>query len=357
MPVAYNPAAPSVVLSLADPQHNAVAAERAEAAGFASAWVTEFYDHSATVSLAAMALRTRSITLGSAIAYAFGRTPVVLAAEVRDLDALSDGRIIVGLGTGTRTMQRDWHGLAPEHTLARARELIEVTRLVVNSLHHGPVSFEGRHYRVAITPTVPVAQPRRGNVPLYLAAVNPGMVGVAAAVADGLITHPLCTQGYVNDVVRPVLTATAAQARRDEPLPIVRYLTCAVDDDAEVARRQAKAVIAFNSTVKTYDAVHRHGGFRDEAAAVRAAWARGDADAMIDAVSDRMLDATAIAGTPRQARSQYVERFSHPDDQVLLWPPAFAGLDGALRLIDAFAGLGENPTDTTGSTEEDKRRD
>ena len=89
----------SLVTSTGGPAELAEAARLAEEAGFASVWATEFYDRSATVALAAMALTTSKIELGSAIAYAFGRTPLVLAAEARDLDELSGGRITLGLGT------------------------------------------------------------------------------------------------------------------------------------------------------------------------------------------------------------------------------------------------------------------
>ena len=82
-------ARPSLVTSSGGPRELAEAARLAEAAGFESVWATEFYDRSATVGLAAMAEATTTIELGSAIAYAFGRTPVVLAAEARDLDELS----------------------------------------------------------------------------------------------------------------------------------------------------------------------------------------------------------------------------------------------------------------------------
>ncbi len=88
----------------------AAAARRAESAGFASVWTTEFYDRSATVSLAAMAAATDRLTLGSAIMYAVGRSPLVLAVEAADLDELSGGRLVLGLGTGTKRMQADWHG-------------------------------------------------------------------------------------------------------------------------------------------------------------------------------------------------------------------------------------------------------
>src|SRR5919202_1858763 len=100
-----------VVLSGGSVAELAASASLAEESGFDSAWATEFYDRSATIALAAMANATSAIQLGSAIAYAFGRTPLVLAAEARDLDELSGGRLTLGLGTGTKRMQRDWHGL------------------------------------------------------------------------------------------------------------------------------------------------------------------------------------------------------------------------------------------------------
>jgi alkanesulfonate monooxygenase SsuD/methylene tetrahydromethanopterin reductase-like flavin-dependent oxidoreductase (luciferase family) len=113
-----------LVLSLPSVAQTVEAARQAEQAGFESVWATEFTDRSATVAMAAMAAATERITVGSAIAYAFGRTPLVLAAEARDLDALSGGRLILGLGTGTRRMQQDWHGLDGEHPASRMEELV-----------------------------------------------------------------------------------------------------------------------------------------------------------------------------------------------------------------------------------------
>ena len=101
----------SLVTSTGGPAEIAEAARRCEQAGLASVWATEFYDRSATIAMAAIAHATSRIEIGSAIAYAFGRTPLVLAAEARDLDELTGGRVTLGLGTGTRRMQQDWHGL------------------------------------------------------------------------------------------------------------------------------------------------------------------------------------------------------------------------------------------------------
>ncbi|HEY8638453.1 MAG TPA: LLM class flavin-dependent oxidoreductase, partial [Solirubrobacteraceae bacterium] len=128
----------SLVTSAGGPVELAQAARLAEAAGFESVWATEFYDRSATIALAAMAQATERIELGSAIAYAFGRTPLVLAAEARDLDELSGGRLTLGLGTGTRRMQQEWHGLDGNHPAPRMEELVPLLRRLWR-LHDGPL--------------------------------------------------------------------------------------------------------------------------------------------------------------------------------------------------------------------------
>src|SRR6058998_419831 len=161
---------PSLVTSSGGPEDLAKAARLAEEAGFESVWATEFYDRSATVALAAMAQATNEIELGSAIAYAFGRTPVVLAAEARDLDELSGGRFVLGLGAGTRRMQTDWHGLDGEHPASRMEELVPLLRALWR-LHEGPVDHDGRFYRLHVRPTAQVAPPLRPAVPVYLAGV------------------------------------------------------------------------------------------------------------------------------------------------------------------------------------------
>src|SRR2546425_8195057 len=145
----------------------AEAARLAEAAGLESVWATEFYDRSATIALAAMAEATERIELGSAIAYAFGRTPLVLAAEARDLDELSGGRLTLGLGTGTRRMQQDWHGLDGEHPASRMEELVPLIRALWR-LDEGPVEHEGRFYRVQVKPTAPAQPPLRRDLPIYM---------------------------------------------------------------------------------------------------------------------------------------------------------------------------------------------
>jgi len=310
-------------------------ARRAEAAGFAGVWGTEFYDRSATVSLAAMAQATERVTIGSAIAYAFGRTPVVLAAEARDLDEISARRLILGLGTGTRRMQTDWHGLDGEHPASRMEELVPLVRRLLR-LHEGPVDHDGRFYRLHVRPTAPVGPPPRTDLPIFLAGVNPRMIQAAGTVGDGLVGHPLFTPEYVREVARPALERGAERAGRDEPVPIAGYLTCSVGEDRDAARQAARAIVAFNSTVKTYRVVHRLHGFEEHAERIREAWMSGDFARAVEAVPDEMLDTIALAGTADEVRARYAERWDGLYEHTLLWPPAFGGMAAVRAVIDAF---------------------
>ena len=186
-----------------------------------------------------MAQATSTIELGSAIAYAFGRTPLVLAAEARDLDELSGGRLTLGLGTGTRRMQQDWHGLDGEHPASRMEELVPLLRQLWR-LHEGPDR--------ARRPLLPAARPadraaaraaaRRTSRSTWRAS-TPRMVEAAGAVADGLVGHPLFTPEYVREVVRPALARGAERAGREAP-PIAGYLTCSVGEDRDAARQRRR---------------------------------------------------------------------------------------------------------------------
>jgi probable F420-dependent oxidoreductase len=321
------------------------AARAGDEAGFESVWAAEFYDRSATIALAAMAEATGGadgrIGLGSGIMYGFGRTPLVLAAEARDLDALSGGRLILGLGTGTRRMMQGWHGLDGDHPAPRVEELVPLLRRLWR-LHEGPIKHEGRFYRLDITPTAPPAKPLRTDIPVYLAGVNARMVEAAGAVGDGLVGHPLFTRRYVEEVVRPALAKGAARTGRDVDVPIAGYLICAIDDDGDRARMEAAAQIAFYSTVKSYDAIHVLHGFEDETAAIRERWRAGDLVGMVGAVSPAMVEAMAIAGTAAEVREQ-AAAWKGVYERPLLYPPSMGGgartADTIRRITETFAGV------------------
>jgi alkanesulfonate monooxygenase SsuD/methylene tetrahydromethanopterin reductase-like flavin-dependent oxidoreductase (luciferase family) len=315
------------------------AACRAESAGFGSVWTTEFYDRSAPVSLAAIAAATDRIRLGSAIMYAVGRSPLILAAEAADLAQLSNGRFTLGLGVGTRQMQSGWHGADPASPAPRVEELVPLLRRIWSMGPDG-VRHEGRFYRLDLVPTGYVSAPL--DLRVQLAAVNPRMVTAAGRVCDGLIGHPLFTGPYVEEVVRPNLLGAAEQAGRPRPA-LTGYVMCAIHEDQEQARRDAKAQIAFYSVVRTYAPIIELSGFQAQAAAARDAWKRNDREGMIAAISDEMCDSIAVAGTA----DEVVDRLGPVAaryDEALLYSPSF-GLpeerlsDNLDAIIDTFASV------------------
>jgi probable F420-dependent oxidoreductase len=300
----------------------AVSAAAADRAGFHSVWTSEFYNRSATVTLAALAPRTSACALGSGIMYGVGRSPLMLAAEARDLDELSHGRMTLGLGNGTRRMISDWHGLDGSAPAVRIEELVPLLRRIWR-LAEAPVDHEGRFYRVRIAALDDLAAAPQRDIPIYTAGVNPRMIEAAGRVADGLLGHTLFSPRYVTEVARPAIERGARHAGRDpDDVALATYtLACAHEDRAQ-ARREAAAMIAFYGSVKSYGNLFDACGFASEAQAIREAFARGDVDAMVGAVTEAMVDELAVAGTPAEV-ADGLRRFDGIVDEVVLSPPTF----------------------------------
>lgn len=351
---------PGIVLLGGDLAGTARVTAQAEAAGFDSAWTTEFYERTAVVSLAVMAQASARLTLGSAIAYGVGRSPLVLAAEARDLDELSGGRLILGLGTGTRTMMRDWQGVDPDAPAKRVEELVPLLRRFW-TMDEGGIDHSGRFYSVRLKPTVDIRPPLRADIPVYLAGVNPRMVRAAGRVGDGLVGHPIFTRRYVYEVVRPALAAgAAAGGRAGGDVPVAGFVVCSIHDDVDVARADAKAQIAFYAVVRSYAPVFRLHGFENDVEEIRAAWQRRDRAGMIAAVPDVLVDHMAVAGTPDEARQRYAETFGGLYERALLYSPSF-GLspqrfaDNVAAIIDTF-GTGSGVRNAGTADESTRRR-
>jgi probable F420-dependent oxidoreductase len=296
-------------------------AAAADDAGLAGVWAPELYDRSATIAAAEMINRTARIEVGTAIAYGVGRSPLTLAAEARDLDELSDGRFVLGLGNGTRRMIADWHGLDPSAPAVRMEELVALVRRLWR-VHEGPVEHEGRFYRINFRPTGEIVPPPR-SIPIYTAGVNPRMIETAGRVADGLLGHPLFTTDYIDDVVLPAVHRGAEHAGRSPAdVRIASLLFAAIADDPAQARREVAAQIAFYSSAKSYGPLLERIGFAAEAEAIRAAFGRRDLDAMVAAVPDRMIDALAVAGTAQDVRDA-LRRYEGRLDHAILYVPGF----------------------------------
>jgi len=299
-------------------------ARAAERAGFDMVWTGELYNRSATVPMAVLAGATERIRIGSNIAYGAGRSPMIWAAEARDLDELSEGRLVLGLGNGTKGMLENWLGVSGEAPAERMRELVEVLRKLWR-LHDGPVHHEGRFYRVNLAPTAPTPSPFQERLPIWTAGINPLMIRTAAAVADGLVCHPMTTPTYLTEVIRPELERGAGE-RDLGGFTVKGIRMCAVDDDEDAARRRIAYAIAQYAPSRVYDRLFAMHGWTDHQESIRAAARSGDPTAMTDAVPDEAVDTIGIACTPARF-AERVARHAAEFDHLNLVAPVW-GLSG-----------------------------
>ena len=319
-----------LLLELPTQRENVAIAKRAEDAGFDSAWAPEFHNHSGVLALSAAAAVTERIELGTAIAWAFGRSPLLTAVTALDLDEMSGGRFLLGLGTGTRRMRTDWLGAPAEKPATRLRETIEAVRAVWDAAEAGAVSYEGELVKLNVRPYGRAGQVR-SRIPVYVAAVNDGMTRMAGAIADGVVAHPMATPRYIEEVMRPAIAEGAAgTSRSPDDVAVADWILLAVSEDREQAREDAKRQIAFHATVRTYDRIIDLHGFTEIAAQIRELWKSFDLAGMAALVTDKMLDEMAVAGTPDECRAA-LDRRARSAERLLLGAPVVATAPERIR--------------------------
>ena len=312
------------------------AARYAEACGFHSVWTLEFFHQHGFVRLAAVAGATQQVKLGTAIAYAFMRTPMLAASAAMDLDEISGGRVILGLGSGTRSMNEKWYSIPFDHPPApRMREAVGLIRAAVQAQGGGGLRFEGEYYRVQI-PQYARPGAARTEIPIYVAGVNRGMIRAAAACADGLIGHPIYTREYIRERVLPELEGSKCE--------LAPYVMCSVSNDVDQARREVRAQIAFYYTTRLYHSVLDVHGWRGIGEEIAQAFRSGDFVGMAKAVPDELVDAIAIAGRPEEVRDQ-IRQWDGLAEHVLLYSPSIGMSPGRVNenliaIADAFNGAG-----------------
>lgn len=276
--------------------------------------------HDPFAPLAAAAGSTSKIGLGTSIALAFVRSPWVTALAALDLDLLSRGRFILGLGTGLKRFNERWHGVAYGKPTPHIREVVQIVRLVNETAHLGqPIRFRGQFYDFDIQGWRRPVPPVRPRIPIYLAGVREGMIRTAAQVADGLLGHPIYSLKWTRDVVLPsVKRGLAESGRARGDIKLCLALCCAIDTDAAAARRAAAATIAFYATVTTYEPLFA--AFPAEVAQIQEAATAGNQEAMVSGVTEDMVDVFAAAGTADDVRRKVAE-YSDLADSIILTPP------------------------------------
>jgi F420-dependent oxidoreductase-like protein len=285
--------------------------QEAESLGFDSVWVAEAWGTDAVSVLGWLAAKTETIKLGSAIMQIPGRTPANAAMTAATLDLLSGGRFLLGLGTSGPQVVEGWHGQPWGKPLGKTREYVEIVR---TALRRDVVAHEGEHYRIPWDgegatglgkPLKLMLRPLRSEIPIYLAALGPKNVALAAEIADGWL--PIFVDpDHFDDAFGPSLAAAPPD------FEIAATVSVAVGDDVEALRDALRPYVAlyvggmgakgrnfYNSLVRRY-------GWEEEAERIQELYLGGKQREAIAAVPDELVDAVSLIG-PKERIAERLE--------------------------------------------------
>ncbi len=303
-----------------------------EEAGYSGLLAAET-SHDPFLPLALAAPHTERLDLMTGIAVAFARNPMVLAHTGWDLQALSGGRFLLGLGSQIRPHITKRFSMPWSQPAARMEEMIAAIRAIWHSWQTSErLNFRGEFY--SHTLMTPMFSPGPLDVPpppILISAVGPLMTRVAGRAADGLVCHAFQTAEYLRDVTLPNVAAGLAEAGRDRagfqismPVFVVSGFRSEAVAQADTATRKQ---IAFYGSTPAYRAVLEHHGWGDAQTELNRLSKQGRWDDMGDVIDDGMLDAFAIVADPPDVPARITERFAGALDRLQF----YAGVQDADR--------------------------
>ena len=296
-------------------------ARQAEAIGYDAVLVEETKDDPYQL-LALGAAATTTLGIGTSVAMAFPRSPTVTAMSAWSLQKLSGGRFVLGLGSQVRGHVRrrfgmEWHPPAPW-----MRDYVGAVRAVWRAWQdREPLAFESDHYNLSLM--VPLFDPGpigHPDIPIHIAAIGPHMCAVAGEVADGVRLHPICTERFIDEKIKPSVARGAARVERDpgEVAVCMKPLvgTAASEDELEQVTRTVRARVAFYLSTPAYKRVfelHDWGDLADRAAALSKAqrW-----DELATMVPDEVLHTVATLGTHDRIVDLLTDRYGSRVDRI-----------------------------------------
>ncbi|MDA4125526.1 MAG: TIGR03617 family F420-dependent LLM class oxidoreductase [Thaumarchaeota archaeon] len=313
---------------------------RAEEYGFDGLWVNET-KHDPFLQLSLAAVNTKRIQVGTSIALAFTRSPTSLAYTAWDLQNLSGGRLILGLGSQVKGHIERRFGMKWESPAPKMREVVQAMRAVWESWQTGAkLDFQGRFFKLDLmTPFFspgPLEQPR---IPVYLAGVNEGMCRLVGEIGDGLHVHPLHTMRYLREVVGPSLERGLQKSgRKRGKVSVAASVFAAVggnEREVDNVRQAYRDQIAFYASTRTYRRLMDLHGWGDICDRLHEHSVKGEWDKMAAEVSEEMLDEFVVKGRWDEIGQILSKRYGSMVDRVRLYLP----FDGDESWKDLVAGF------------------
>ncbi len=271
----------------------------AESLGFGACWVPEDLYRGAFTLASAIACNTSSIRIGFGILNPYLRHPAAIAMELGALEELSGGRSILGIGAGLRMWIEGQLGIAYSKPGRAMRETIEIVRALFEG---GDVTYRGGVFKISNLNLH--FRPPRAKVPVYMGVLGPRNLEMAGRIADGVILSVMTSVPYARFAIERVRAGAAAAGGAIDDIAICANLIVAISDDERAARDSVRPYIAMLLSFMADQADHpifsRAGFDPDEIRRFGIAAAQGESP--LGLVTDRFVDAFAIAGSPQRCR-------------------------------------------------------
>jgi probable F420-dependent oxidoreductase len=327
-------------VAVEDPAESAELARKAEAFGFDCFWVNET-KHDPFVQVAIAATSSSKISVGTSIALAFTRSPTTLAYTAWDLQNISHGRLLLGLGSQVKGHIERRFGLRWESPAPRMKEIVLALRSIWKSWRDGTkLDFQGRFFHLDLmTPFFSPGPIKNPEIPIYVAGVNEAMCKIAGSVADGLHVHPLHTVEYLRRVIGPALTAgteSAGRSRRD--VAVAASVFAAVGSNSkEIAEMKefCREQIAFYASTRTYSKVLGLHGWEGIGERLHSLSTKSEWEKMPMEISDDMLEKFVVEGRWEEIGTTLRRRYDGLVDRVRLYLP-FDGRQEWRSLVRSF---------------------
>ncbi len=299
-------------------------AQRAESLGFDALWAPET-GHNPFLGLALAGHATERLEVGTSIAVAFARSPTATAYAAWDLQDLTGGRFILGLGPQIKAHITRRFGMTWDSPGPRMREYIEGMRAVWHTFQTGDkLNYRGQHYK--LTFMNPLFQPKAiaaPDIPVYIAAVGPYMCKLAGELCQGVHVHSFHTVRYLQEVMLPRIQVGLEEARRTrEDITLSCAIFAATNEQEKI---HAKTAIAFYATTPAYRGVLELHGWGDLQEELGLMARRGHWEAMHTRISDEVLDAFGVVAGPADLGPAIRKRYEGLLDRISLYLPFIPG--------------------------------
>lgn len=309
-------------------QPQTIVTDTASAASTADGgWVIETKHDPFLLLCAAAPAAPTGFRLGTAVAVAFARNPMLVASAGIDLQAYTRGNFVLGLGTQVRQHISRRFSMPWDKPVSRMREFIAATHAIWDSWENGaPLNFIGEYYtHTLMTPAFRPDVHEYGRPPIFLGGLGPAMTSLAGEVADGFVVHRFMSRKFLTEITIPRLRQ--GLARRDTPLrrpfEIVFPPFYAASDDPEhlnVLIQDVRRQIAFYASTPAYSSVLDVHGWADMGKDLHHLSVRKEWDAMADLITDEMVDAFTVVSHEASLRSDLEQRYGDSVDGVILFP-------------------------------------